>query len=504
VQVNLENRVRAVPVHRPPILTERLAAPPPATVLKPSREGEGFNPSAWDSEKEPMRKEMVWSCIIVVGALASRRVAAQGQPPPAAAPPPPAPPSGAAPPPAAPSPEASPPAAPPPAASPPAAAPPAAPEVKWYEKIKFGAFVDVYASINYNFPKPQSSMDANVPNVPVNRFRAYDVTNGFAIQWAGLEASFSPDPIGGQVSLRFGPGANLHNTGDAASSSLINLKQAYATWKPFSKLFIDFGKYDQPFGSEVPETQFDINYTRSALFWLAQPLYFTGFRVDIPVVDSFDVKLFLANGWNNSIDNNQGKSAGLQLTIKPKDKLSIAAGYMVGPEQADVIPPAPASGNPPTNNPNADQRLRHLADLVVDWHPDEKFRALLNGSFGLEDTPFNQQLKWGGVNLALKFAPTDRFYVALRVEFYKDPNGFTSINGLLLPASAAALAGLPDVTIEDGTLTLGFNPTPNLLLKLDQRLDHASPRTPGVFLKGITDHTEYQVTTTLGVVATTN
>jgi hypothetical protein len=344
-----------------------------------------------------------------------------------------------------------------------------------------------------------------VPNVPVNRFRAYDVTNGFAIHWAGLEASYGADPIGGQISLRFGPGANLHNGGDAASSSLINVKQAYATWKPFSKLIIDFGKYDQPFGSEVAETQSNINYTRSALYWLGQPLYFTGFRVDIPVADAFDIKLFLANGWNNTIDMNQGKSAGLQLTVKPNDKISFAAGYMVGPEQADLIPPVGVPPvTPPMDNPDADKRLRHFFDLVVDWNPSDKFRALLNGSFGIEDTPFNRQFMWGGVNLALKYAATDRFYVALRGEFYKDPNGFTSINGLLVPASAAAAAALPDVTIEDGTLTLAFNPTPNLLFKLDQRLDHASPRTPGLFLKGVADHSEFQVTTTLGVVATTN
>jgi hypothetical protein len=374
------------------------------------------------------------------------------------------------------------------------------PAPKWYDLIKFGAFVDAYASINYNFPKPQSSMDANVPAVPVNRFRAYDQTNGFALHWAGLEASYAADPVGGQISLRFGPGANLHNAGDAASSSLVNVKQAYATWKPFSKLVIDFGKYDQPFGSEVAETQGNINYTRSALYWLAQPLFFTGFRVDIPATDVFDIKVFLTNGWNNTIDMNQGKSAGLQLTVKPNDKISFAAGYMFGPEQADLIGTGVA-GRPPTDNPNADKEFRHFFDLVVDWNPTDKFRLLLNGSFGLEDTPFNQQFKWGGVNLALKFAPTDKFYVALRGEFYKDPQGFSAINGLLMPAAAA---GLPDVTIEDGTLTLAFNPTANLLFKLDQRLDHASPTNPGLFLKGVNGASEFQNTTTFGVVVTTN
>ena len=62
-----------------------------------------------------------------------------------------------------------------------------------------------------------------------------------------------------------------------------------------------------------------------------------------------------------------------------------------------------------------------------------------------------------------------------------------------------------DVTIEDGTLTLGYNPSPNLLFKLDQRIDHATNAGgAGLFLKGVNDTSPFQITTTLGVVATTN
>jgi len=365
--------------------------------------------------------------------------------------------------------------------------------VKWYDKIKLGAFVDAYASVNYNFPKPQTG---------VNGFRAYDPTNGFALHWAGLEASYAAEPVGGQISLRFGPGANIHNSGDAASSSLINVKQAYATWKPFSKLIIDFGKYDQPFGSEVAETQFDINYTRSALYWLAQPLFFTGFRVDIPVVDQFDIKFFLVNGWNNTIDNNAGKSAGVQFTIKPIDKISIALGYMFGPEQPDFTPATPPpAAMPAADVPNADKQFRHFLDLVVDFNPIDTFRLLLNGSLGVEDIG-GQSVQWGGVNLAARYAPTEKFSIALRGEFYKDPQGFSSLAGLVPQPRAAQ----QNVTIEDGTLTLGYNPSPNLLLKLDGRLDHATTANgAGLFVKGVGQPlSPTQVTTTLGVVATTN
>ena len=100
------------------------------------------------------------------------------------------------------------PAAPAPAAAAPVApaaapAPPAAPPApKWYDKIKVDGFVDTYASANFNFPKPQTG---------INGLRAFDVTNGAALHWAGLNASFAPEPVGATIALRFGPGANIYN-----------------------------------------------------------------------------------------------------------------------------------------------------------------------------------------------------------------------------------------------------------------------------------------------------
>ena len=84
-----------------------------------------------------------------------------------------------------------------PAAAPPTAASPSAPGViaaplpsngapgplpvrKWYDAVKVEGFVDAYANVSANSPKPQSGQ---------NLGRNFDVTNGFALHWAGLNAS---------------------------------------------------------------------------------------------------------------------------------------------------------------------------------------------------------------------------------------------------------------------------------------------------------------------------
>jgi len=96
---------------------------------------------------------------------------------------------------------------PPPAGEPAPPPPPPAPVVvgptaataKWYDKAKVEGFVDTYFNLNFNFPRPQTG---------TNLGRAFDVSNGFALHWAGLNVSYAADPVGGTVGLRFGPGAD--------------------------------------------------------------------------------------------------------------------------------------------------------------------------------------------------------------------------------------------------------------------------------------------------------
>ncbi|MEO7096160.1 MAG: porin [Polyangiales bacterium] len=351
------------------------------------------------------------------------------------------------------------------------------PKPKWYDAVTVSAFVDGYAGWNFNAPKPN-----------VNALRAYDATNGFALHWAGLDTTIDAGPVGGTLSLRFGPSAPLY-AGPDADVGLANVKQAYATWKPFERWTIDFGKYDQPFGSEVADSQGNPNYTRSALYWYAQPLFFTGLRVGVAVTEQLELKAFAVNGWNRSVDVNTGKSFGAQLVVKPTDGFLVAAGYLGGPEQADTETDAAGTT---TKVPGANKRLRHLADLVVDVTLAEKLRLLFNADYGMEKL-LDQTVRWYGGNLVAAYAITEVYSVAARGEYYVDADGYTLATGR-------------KTTLIDGTLTLAAAPTKNLILKLDGRLDRAEVDgvPEGIFLRGLTEPSKTQVTATFGVVAKTD
>jgi len=363
--------------------------------------------------------------------------------------------------------------------------------------------------VNYNFPRPQTT----TAGLGGNQFRAFDVTNGFAVHWLGLDASYAPDPIGGVVSLRLGPAAQIYNATDAPFALQL-VKQAYASWKPggaSGTVTLDFGKWDQPYGSEVADTQGNIMYTRSMLFWYAQPLYFTGLRFDWAASESLDLKLFAANGWNESVSVNRGKTVGLQVNYKPSASSLISAGYTVGPQQVDTIVASCAAGTAPdatgacvasagapasasaVDVKDAVSRLKHLADLVVDVTVAEKLRFLLNGDFGAEDRPSDSTATFYGVNLAVRYALSDAWSIAVRGEWFADPQGW---------ATQTLKKG---TTFVDGTLTLGWSPTPNFIVKLEPRFDWATTDAKdSLFQTNLTGTSQSQVTTLLGVVAKTN
>jgi hypothetical protein len=415
----------------------------------------------------------------------------------AAQPAPPVPPTAAPPAPATPAPPA------PPPATTPTVAPAAPPAARWYDRFQLEAFVDAYIGVNYNFPTTKES-----PNV----FRAYDASNGVALHWVGLNVTYPANPVGGTVSVRLGPAAGLHAAADAAID-LTFLKQAYATWKPGGengRFTLDFGKYDQPFGSESADTQLNMNYTRSLVYWYAQPLFFTGFRATLAAHKTLDVKAFLVNGWNASRDNNAGKSGGVQLVWKPSDAFVASLGYLLGPEQNDsetvtcaagtaydpkkgacMAAAGAAGGTTEVAHTDANKRLRHLADLVLDITPTKDLHLLFNATFDHDEVPGakgNVAVNWYGANLALRYAFTDQFSLAGRGEVYWDPDGYSTGTG-------------KSTRVVDGTLTLGISPTPNFLVKLDGRVDGANA---AFFKKGEAGTSKVQVTTTLGVVATTN
>lgn len=396
---------------------------------------------------------------------------------------------------------------------PPEPPPPAAP---WYEAIEFRAFADAYASVNWGFPKPQ-----NGPNAVT---RAYDTTNGFALSWVGVDASYAPDPVGGTISLRLGPTARTY-AGDDANHGLENVKQAFASWKPFDDLTLDFGKFDTFVGAEVAESQNNMNYTRGVLYWLGQPLFHTGLRAGWELMPELTLRAIAVNGWNRSVDNNVGKTFGAQAVITPSDTFGVALGWLGGPEQDDfatiecavdesydpatgacAADPGAPGGTETVDRGGANEfdAWRHLVDLVVTISPMETLSIVLNADYGVEGvreglSEETTTKKWYGAMLGARYELDEVWALALRGEYYAAPDGY-------MPALTVGGQTVEDLALATGTLTIEAKPTDNLILRLENRGDFVLDGSPSkdVFTEKARDASDMLLTTTLGVVVTTN
>jgi hypothetical protein len=393
--------------------------------------------------------------------------------------------------------------------------PPAEP---WYEAVQLRAFADGYYNANFGFPKPQSYQPPT---------RAYDGAQGFGLSWVGLDAAFEPQPVGGMLSLRFGPTATTLAAGDAGTG-LEYVKQAYASWKPVSALTLDLGKFDTMVGAEVPESQDDFNYTRGLLHTLAQPHFHTGLRATVELVPEISLMAMAANATDRTMDNNVGKTFGLGVHVNPSEAFAASLAWIGGPEQADSIETqcpsgtaydpgaagcAASAGTPAQSyvvdrgGANEFKAWRHVVDLVLSVQPLENLTFVVNGDYGVEgmrpaDTSVDATTRterWYGGALMARMGLSDVWAVAVRGEYLADPQGH------VLRAMMADQA--PDkANLASGTLTLEARPSDNLILRLDTRGDFVTDASPSkkIFREKERDSSSKLITTTLGVVVTTN
>ncbi len=267
-------------------------------------------------------------------------------------------------------------------------------------------FVDVYYGYNSNQPAGRTTA-----------FRNFDINSGqFGLNMIELVADKTPDAtasrVGYHIALGFGQAMNIINStepGQFPTESNFDqyLKEGYLEYlAPVGKgLQINVGKFVTPAGAEVIETKDNWNYSRSLLFALAIPYFHFGASAKYAFNPKFAVTGYLVNGWNNSVDNNSGKTTGFTAAWTPTAKFSFIQNYLVGPEQ---------------NNDNGN--FRHLFDSVATYTPNSKLSLMANYDFG-QDHPLGVSAHWSGIAGYVKYAPDANWALAARGEYFSDNGG---------------------------------------------------------------------------------
>lgn len=342
--------------------------------------------------------------------------------------------------------------------------------LNFFRSTELSGFVDMYYGYNFNTPKTACATVGGVAMFTC--LRNFDFThNSFSLNLAevALEKKPTADSRGGfRVDLDYGPTTAWVHGGEPGGTQIYqNIQQAYVSYlAPAGKgsLQLDFGKFVTQHGAEVIETKDNWNYSRSLLFTLAIPYYHMGVRAMYSPNDKVSLMGDVVNGWNNTVDNNGGKTVGAQVMYKPVSEVSIIANYMGGPEQ---------------NKNNAD--WRHLFDATVTCTATPQLSLMGNVDFGRE-TMGKSDVNWHGIGAYLKYQPIAWFALVPRYEHYRDRDGFTT--------------GVSQ-TVQEFTLTGEFKHKDGVMMRWEYRRDFSDVP---FFIKNVSTLKKNQDTFTIGFV----
>jgi hypothetical protein len=282
--------------------------------------------------------------------------------------------------------------------------------------IDFSGEVDAYYQWNFNHPANRQTGLANFA-IPANQFSLEAIELGLA---------HTPDPIGFEVDLGYGKTFQVVNSFDNDRGFNQYVRQAFVSLKPMKThgFEFDFGKFVTTSGAEVIESYTNWNYSHSLLLAWAIPYYHFGFRTSWPMGKHWVGGFQVVNGWNNLVDNNSGKTLGVNLTGTFK-KFAWVGDWYGGPE-----------------NPNTNSGWRNLFDTTLTLTPSSKVSVYINYDYG-QNRNFNQSFlflpptgparvafadgslaRWQGVAGALHLQATSKWAFTPRVEWFDDRSGF--------------------------------------------------------------------------------
>jgi hypothetical protein len=337
-----------------------------------------------------------------------------------------------------------------------------APAAKWYDTIGFSGYLQGSYVGNLHDPKSTTNTDRLFDN-DSNSFNL----NTFLLQVA--KPVGDNDNYGFTVRLRTGKDANIlragqyvAKTGKDATFSEIFLQEAYLTYvvPQLPKLSLVGGKFVTPMGVEVVDTINNPNFSEGLLFYFAENVTQTGLKGTYTFNDKFNAMLGVANGWDNTSDNNSGKTLLWQAAFNPTKQISWSVQGMFGQELA-----APSGSN------------RLSLDTVLGYTPADQWSFNLQGNWGQQTQDPNTAgsagtTHWDGVGAWASYATTKKLTESARFEVMADQNGANRFGGTgfgLVPATGLPFSG--PQTVKEFTLTHKTMLRSNLGTRIEYRYD---------------------------------
>ncbi|MDX2303244.1 MAG: porin [Microscillaceae bacterium] len=302
-------------------------------------------------------------------------------------------------------------------------------------KLTIGGYVDAY--YGFDFGRPNGNDKAYF----VSSARHHEVN----INLAYIDIKYTSDKIRARFAPGFGTYINANYINEPGV--LKNLVEASAGLRIHKDIWLDAGVFGSPYTNESAISKDHLMYTRSFAPEYV-PYYLAGAKLTLPMGNKVTAYLYFLNGWQVIKDNNDKKSFGSQLEIRPNDKLLINWNTYIGSEQSDAAP---------------DFRTRYFTDLYVIFNPSERFSATACVYYGVQqredDLGESSSSEWFNANMIGKYNFTDKFGISGRLEYFYDPESVQ-----ITPVTD--VAGFSSYS---ASLCLNYQVAPNALLRLESR-----------------------------------
>lgn len=125
----------------------------------------------------------------------------------------------------------------------------------------------------------------------------------------------------------------------ASGGTEAEVDNLFANWvvSPEHGVDLTLGKFDSPLGLERDDAPLNYQATNSFLFEFGRPIKLTGLMVHDAVSPRFDAYAVVANGWDEDVDVNHGKTGALYGVWSPSLTRHFGLGAVSGNEGDDNL-----------------------------------------------------------------------------------------------------------------------------------------------------------------------
>lgn len=285
-----------------------------------------------------------------------------------------------------------------------------------------------------------------------------------------------------QVSVQYAGqklrGMATFHYGDIANSTWANpynnIQEAHIGFKVCNKLWVDGGFFRTHFGTELltPAENITSSVTVGTYH---EPYYESGLRLNWDPTAKLSVNVYLLNGYNQFIDNNNKKSVGLAATYAINEHLGIGYTNYIGDDAA----------------PNSTiKQLRFHNNAFLNYQKN-KFRMQIGGDYCLQqNSDIATHSKSASMYSALatfRYQCAPKMGVYVRGEMFSDPEGYMSTTFLDSKGKATGYK------LMGYTAGAEFKPTAESYIKLEGRFLQMDNDQYIYYYNGVAQNTRFEI-----------